>query len=291
MDCIRLRARNRHARAATSWARTYTAPVSDTTKSTVEAKPTERPTPPRTINLAIAAVGAQVVLSLIRSVLLWAYTGNLKQSVIDANKAKSAKDQQNLCGSTHAKGCLDVAHQVQVSLIELTVGSLLITVAILMCARKIRQGVRSGRTLFIVVSVVGSFIGFAGSPLTVLALGEGGPVPLLVFSGLAGLASLAVIVLLYLPESTKFFPQTERRSGSARGLGGLFAPRPRAQRKPLPASGLRSSAASRAAPRASAKGGVGAVRAKGRADEAAVARGAALARSRAKASKSRRTEL
>jgi len=255
-------------------------------------EPAERPALPRTINLALAAIGAQVALSLIRAGLLWLYRGELKQSLIDTNDSRSAKDKQVLCGSAHPKGCLDVAHQVSVSLIELTVGSILISLAVLMCARKIRSGVRSARMMLVVLSVVGSFVGFAGSPLSVLGLGSGGPVPLLVATGCAGLASLAAIVLLFLPESSTFLPRPTRGGAPSRGLGALFAPRPAAARKPLPASGPRSSAASRAAARTAAAPGTSAgARAKTRAEQAAVARGAELARSRAKASKSRRTEL
>jgi len=245
-----------------------------------------------TINLALAAIGAQIVLSLIRAGLLWVYTGDLKQSLIDTNDARSAKDKLVLCGSARPKGCLDVAHQVSVSLIELTVGSVVISLAVLMCARKIRQGVRSARTLFVVLSVVGSFVGFAGSPLSILALGSGGPLPLLLATGLAGLASLAAIIALFLRESSKFFPRPMRGGAPSRGLGAMFGPRAASERKPQPASGPRSNAGSGAAARTSpAQGNSAGARAKARSEEAAVARGAQLARSRAKASKSRRTEL
>ncbi|MFN2518735.1 MAG: hypothetical protein ABR604_06770 [Jatrophihabitantaceae bacterium] len=265
--------------------------MSDTSKPTVAGKPADGPEPPRTINLAIAAIYAQIALSVLRAGLLWAYTGSLKQSLIDANNTRSAKDKLVLCGSAHPKGCLDVAHQVQVSLIELTVGSILISLAVLMCARKIRHGVRSARTMFVVLSIIGSFVGFAGSPLSVLALGSGGPLPLLLVTGLAGLASLAAIIALFLSESTRFFPRPVRSGAPSRGLGGLFAPRPPAGDKTAPATGTRSTAGLRAPANETAKVANSGARAKGRADEAAVARGAALARSRAKASKSRRTEL
>lgn len=263
--------------------------MSDTSKATAVTKPTQRPELPRTINLALMAIGAQVMLSLVRAGVLWGYTGTLRQSLTDANAAKDKP--RELCGSAHPKGCLDVAHQVQVSLIELTVGAVLISVAVMLCARKIRQGVRSSRTVFAVLSVVGSFVGFAGSPLSIIALSGGGPVPLLVVTALAGLAALAAVVLLFLPESTRFFPRPGADPARP-GLGSMFRARPIKERKPPPATGPRSTAASRAAGRtAAAQRTPAGARAKLRADEAAVARGAQLARNRAKASKSRRTEL
>ena len=286
MDCIRLRARNRPARAATSWARTYTAPVSDTTKGTVEAKPTERPTPPRTINLAIAAVGAQVVFSLVRAGSMFGYTDQLSKLLVDSNT--KAKKPRSPYTSTQIA---DDLHRLRIN--GLWQG-LVVAAALLLLAFSLRRTSTASvtRWALLVVMVL------TGGPFTVIPA-RGLPLVPQVAPVFAGIASIVAIVALFLPDSRRYFKAVSaarlaasgRTASPGRGLGGLFAPRPRAERKPLPASGLRSSAASRAAPRASAKGGVGAVRAKGRADEAAVARGAALARSRAKASKSRRTEL
>jgi hypothetical protein len=134
-------------------------------------------------------------------------------------------------------------------------------------------------------------------PFAVLP-GRGLPVVPQVAGVLSGVACIAAIVLLFLPESRAYFKAisalraaaTGRAAAPSRGLGSLFAPRPAAARKPPPSSGLRSSAASRANARVTKGGTAAGARAKIRSDEAAVARGAALARSRAKASKSRRTE-
>jgi hypothetical protein len=110
--------------------------------------------------------------------------------------------------------------------------------------------------------------------------------------------------MLFRAESQRFFDLVSPRAargaagaaGAARpGLGSLFRPRPPADRRPpangkapssgkaSPATPLRSSAESRAAGRLA--------KAKSRNDAEAVARGATMARNRAKASKSRRTDI
>lgn len=255
--------------------------MSDTTKSTVEAKPGEPATPPRTIKLAIAAICVQLSFALMYAVSEWPLGAELRRSLIDTNKGK--KTPTPLCGNRPGKGCLDAAKSVRALQIETTLGTVLVAIAIALFVRRIRRGIRSGRTGYTAISLISVVVGFAGSPLSIMAVTYSGPVLLRAFSVLAGAAALAAIVALFLPESTRFLPKPVRGRG-----GGLFAPRPR---KPLPPTGLRSSAASRAADPAATKGSASGARAKDRTDEAAIARGAALARSRAKASKSRRTEL
>jgi hypothetical protein len=106
---------------------------------------------------------------------------------------------------------------------------------------------------------------------------------------IAGFASVAVIVLLFRPDATQFFaarsPRPAAAAGRPAGLGGLFRPGPPRERKPAPTTGVRSTAASRAEARLDKV-----AKAKSRNDAEAIARGAELARSRAKAAKSRRSE-
>jgi hypothetical protein len=147
--------------------------------------------------------------------------------------------------------------------------------------------------LYVAVSVFGAFVGFVGSPIAITAAFSGGPAVSRIVTTLAAAAAVAGLVLVFLPESRRYFDQVSPRpkAGEGRpGLGSLFRPRPPVQRKPPPASGLRSSAASRAQAKVANAAGSSGSRSKARAHEAAIARGAELARSRAKASKSRRTE-
>jgi hypothetical protein len=250
------------------------------------------------IRLAILAAYAQVGFAVLYALLLWPLADHLRHSVLSTNADKDKPDL--LCSEHPGKGCLDAAKLVRSTQIQLGLGTLLVAVVIVFAARRMQKGVRSGRTMYIIVSVIGALVGFNASPLSILSIVAAGLGPLRVVSALGAIAGLAAIALLFTPEARAYFPAAVRKGADGRPRGGLFAPRPPAQRKPAPASGLRSNAASRANARLvkdAAAGGrpsgvrASGVRAKGRADEAAVARGAALARSRAKASKSRRTEL
>jgi cytochrome c oxidase subunit IV len=103
---------------------------------------------------------------------------------------------------------------------------------------------------------------------------------------LVGIAALATLVLLFVPSSAAYFracrAATMPAGATARpGLSGLFGgrrpPRPAPATAPVTTSAATSKAPSRA-------------KAKVRADAEAIARGAELARTRAKATKSRRSE-
>ena len=265
--------------------RTYTSPVIEMTKATDAAQPAERPVPPRTINLAIAAVCAQVAFAALYAILMWPLGDALRRSVIDANA--KLKKPKLLCDVQPGKGCLDSAKVTHSFQIQTTIGTVLIAAMIVLVAMRVRRGIRSGRTLYIAISVLSAFVGFVGSPLAISAAISAGPVLLRIATTLAAVSAVAALVLLFLPQSRSYFDQVSPRPqrGEAR-QGGLFRPRPPAQRTP-PAT-ARSSAASRAQAKDSNPGS----RSKTRATEAAIAHGAELARSRAKAaSKSRRTEL
>jgi hypothetical protein len=255
------------------------------TKASVEAKPAGRPVPPRTINLVIAAVCVQVVFLLIRAGSMFGYTDELRRLLVDSNK--KAKKPVNPYGPSQIAD--DLHHLRTNGLVQ----GVVVSVALLLLAFSLRRPSTAGITRWglLVVMVL------TGGPLTIIPA-HGLPIVPQVSLVLAGLASIVAIVALFLPDSRNYFKAigaarlaaSGRTATPGRGLAGLFTPRPAAERKPPPASGLRSTAASRANARVAAKGGAAGTRAKVRSDEAAVARGAALARSRAKASKSRRTE-
>jgi hypothetical protein len=259
------------------------------TKATNPDQPAERPVPPRTINLALAAVCGQVVFAVIYAALLWPFGDKLQRAVISANADKAKPNP--LCDAHPGTGCLDAAKTVHSFQIQTAIGTLLVAAAIVFIALRVLKGIRSGRTMYIIVSAMGAFVGFVGSPLAITAAFSSGPVVPRIVTTLAAASAVAALVFLFLPESGRYFGQASprpRASDARPGLGSLFRPRPPAQRPP-PVPGLRPSAASRAkAPDTGAGSGS---RSKVRTQEAAVARGAELARSRAKASKSRRSEL
>ncbi|PZS14039.1 MAG: hypothetical protein DLM57_15325 [Pseudonocardiales bacterium] len=290
--------------------------MSDTTKGSVEAEPADRPTPPRTINLATAAVCVQIGFALLYAALQWPLGNQLRRAVTTSNNQK--KTPSPLCDAHPGKGCLDPAKAVHSFQTQTAISTLLVVVVIVYVLLRIRKGIRSARTVYVAVSLVGVVVGFAGTPLALLAVISSGPVAPRAVTTAAAAGAAAAIVLLFLPESRGYFDRMSprRKPGQARaGRGSLFRPPAASDKVPAvglrkgaapavglrkgaaPGVGLRKNAALPAAPpaaaraEAAAQGTSAGPRAKVRSDEAAVARGAALARSRAKASKSRRTEL
>ena len=54
------------------------------TDTTGSPKPIS-PTPPRTVQYALYAIGAQVVLTVVNALMLWGYTSQLKALLVTAN--------------------------------------------------------------------------------------------------------------------------------------------------------------------------------------------------------------
>jgi hypothetical protein len=128
-----------------------------------------------------------------------------------------------------------------------------------------------------------------GSPFQIIPA-RGWPVPIQIALVAAGVMSLAAIVLLLLPESREYFRaigDARRAEYAAKTGRGPAQPRPslRSMLTAKPTVSLDKPEA-RDAARAQQRG----ARAKSRVESEAVARGAQLARERAKASKSRRTD-
>ncbi|MEP7179458.1 MAG: hypothetical protein ABI775_10240, partial [Pseudonocardiales bacterium] len=137
----------------------------DMTKAADAEQPAERPGPPRTINLATAAVGAQVAFALLYAALLWLLGDRLQRSVLTANADR--KKPELLCDAHPGKGCLDAAKTVHSFQTQTSIGTVLIAALIVFVALRMRKGIRSGRTLYVAVSVVGAFVGFVGSPIAI----------------------------------------------------------------------------------------------------------------------------
>jgi hypothetical protein len=274
--------------------------VSDTTKSSADsAKPTP-PTPPRTINLAIAAVCAQVLFTMIRVASMYGYTDQLSALLVKSNR--DAKHPKNPYGPSQIAHDL---HQVRTnSLLQ----GLVVGVALLLLAYSLRRssaGITRWALLIVMV--------MTGGPFSIIPA-RGFPVVPQTMAVLAGAASIVTIVMLFMPDSRQYFRAVStRRTGATVEagaaprpslLGSLLRPQPRSQptAKALTAKAPTAKAPTAKAPTAKTPMGREAAepanlpapskvtKAKGRADAEAVARGAELARSRAKASKSRRTE-
>lgn len=236
---------------------------------------------PRTIQFALGAIVLQLSLAVLYAVLSWPLAKELHKAVIKSNNQQSKP--KVLCGTTRPSGCLDVdktVHAIQRSTLIIT---LVIGALIILLLPRLRKGLRTGRTFYAALTVISGLLGFSASPLSVIALFSGGPAVPRVVAVLGALASIAAIAALFLKESQAFFNQhSPNPLGPRPGLGSLFRPRPPRQ-APERVPDMRSTP-NRGENRAPA-------RAKSRNDAEAIARGAALARSRAKASKSRRTDV
>jgi hypothetical protein len=241
----------------------------------------DAPAPPRSMQLALGAIIVQLVLAAVYAILSWPLANQLHDAVIKSN-AKQKKPKV-LCGATRPGGCLDVdktVHAIQRSTLIITV---VIGLLIIFLMPRLRKGVRSSRTFYVAVTIISAMLGFSASPLSLVAVFSGGPVAPRVIAVLGAIASVIAIVALFVRESQRYFAQRSPNPlGPRPGLGSLFRPRPQAPR-PDRVPGMRSNP-NRGENRPAA-------RAKSRNDAEAIARGAALARSRAKANKSRRTDV
>jgi hypothetical protein len=261
---------------------------------------------PRSIDLVVAAIAAQIVCCLVRALSLRGFTGELTQWLIDSNKdAKKPKNPYTAA---------DIAHDLsQLRSGALMQGIVISVLLALLAAMMRRQSGGAGAARWGVIAV----IILTSGPFYVMPV-SGWPAVPKVAGVLMGVSSIAAIVLLLVPSSMKYFRdvrEANRPAGAATagqagrpggmGLGSLFAPRPRgggglfAPRIPQANGTARESKATGAsAPSdATAPSDSAAARtrskpkAKLRTDEAAIARGASIARNRAKAAKSRRTEV
>lgn len=238
-----------------------------------------RPQPPKipiplTIHLATIAIAVQIVFTLVRALALRGYSSQLTSWLIDMNhKAKNPVKDYNATRVAH-----DLAQLRSGALIQALVLSA--ALAILAFSLRRARGASGARWALIIILVLTSgplaVVPVSGWPLLPKAAGVG-----------MGVASIVVIVLILLPASMAYFracKEATRPAGAAPrpGLAALFRPRPPANAQRPSSPPPASSAAREALPvRRTPK-------AKVRADAESAAKGAELARARAKASKSRR---
>lgn len=238
--------------------------------------PTKIP-PPRTINLLCWAMGLMIVLNFVQAFLLLGWTDTLKAYVITSNA--NAKTPQDPFDAVHAVYQLRQGAFVTAALYG-------VMLALLIFAFRRTRSASASRWAVLIIFL------YTLLPFRIIPA-SGEPVPVQIAAVAVGVLSIAVLVLIFLPkESIAYFRACreanvppDRRGQPRPGLGSLFAPRPRqaatSVRRTAPAESVRRPAETRpAVPKAKAKV---------RTDSEAIAKGADLARARAKASKSRRT--
>ena len=264
--------------------------MSDTTETPDDAGVPAYPTVPRTVNLAIAAVAAQVFFLLVRSLAVLGFSDELQRLLIKSNKDLKNDNKNKKAVSEYVFGSHDVLHDLHSLRVSYVWQGAILAVALLLLAWSLRRASTASvtRWALLIVMVI------TASPLQVIPP-HGWPVLIQVGFVGSGVASIAAIVLLFLPESRAYFhgindvrrAEYQVKTGATAG-----APRPtlRSMFAPRPAPGgvsLDKPEAKAARERVQQPG----ARAKSRSEAESVARGAQLARERAKAaSKSRRTE-
>jgi hypothetical protein len=274
-------------------------------RATAPALPsrTKEPAPsvpiPLSIQLATMAVVADIVFTLVRGVSIRGYTGELTRWLIDSNNKATGKNKKTPYTAA------DIAHDLSQLRNGILIQGVVVCLALAILAVSLRRarGAGGARWALLIIIVLTS------GPLAVVPI-AGFPAVPQIAGVLMGVASIASIILVLVPQSTRYFRATKAATrpegapvrpglgalfggrgaagGAGAGRGSLFGPRPAAKSaaasrgSSAPASGT-SSADDDNLARPKAK-------AKVRAETDSIAKGAELARTRAKASKSRRTE-
>jgi hypothetical protein len=243
---------------------------------------------PRTVDLAVLAIGLEVVFTMVRALSLRGYTSQLSQWLIDSNNKATGKNHKANYSAS------DVAHDLAQLRSGVLLQSVIVSIALVILGVSLRRvrGASGARWAVLIVIVLTS------GPLAVVPV-HGWPTVPKVAGVLMGAASIAVIVLIVLPRSMNYFRDCKiasRGEGAAPGLAGLFGPRSATARRGAASGAAAADRAKRPAAQsqphtAEATNPARArSKAKVRADADAVAKGAELKRERQKASKSRKID-
>jgi hypothetical protein len=274
---------------------------------------------PRQVQGAVAALGASALAALIAAISLFGQRAWLTSEQKKANHKtlvsamNDARDKAKHAGKSAAdiQAAIDKArldtnkkfpslhHQVSQQQSGALIGTIIVVVAIAVLAFSVYRGRYWSRWGVVAFWLLASFTGTVVGVGTVLSVGSSVPAAFKVPAFLAGAFLVVAVVLVNFRVSTEYFALTKPvRSTDMPQRRGLFAPR-------TPPEGGRAGRAAAAAARTNAAKGVLTSSAASRgeayverqrskkrasANQESIARGADLARSRAKASKSRRIE-
>ncbi len=185
----------------------------------------DRVSPPRMIVFAFAALIANVVVSIANAALLWGHQGYLRNELFKSNK-KATKNKKNY-SLDGGPGLDKLNHDLHSGLTVGLVQTVIFGLLLVLLAVNFRRGKGWGRWATVLVLLI-----VVQAPFRLLSLGGHAPIMIRAGSALIGLTGLAVIVLLFLPESSQYFAATRGvktgASGAApMGLRNIFAPRPR----------------------------------------------------------------
>ncbi len=183
--------------------------------------------PPRMINLAFAALIANVVVSIANAALLWGYQGYLRGQLIKSNNKLKTTDKHKKDYSDTAQGLHNLNHDLHSGLTVGLVQTAVFGLLLVLLAVNFRRGKGWARWATVLVLLI-----VVQAPFRLLSIGGHAPIMMRAGSALIGLTGIAVIVLLFLPESSRYFAATRGAkagtTGAApMGLRNIFAPRPR----------------------------------------------------------------
>jgi heme/copper-type cytochrome/quinol oxidase subunit 4 len=269
----------------------YTAPVSDSTDDAAPGEPvkltkapaaadgTALPAPPRTLLVSAAALVLSGVFAVIGALALLGAKPWIKDTF-----RKSDLKAKPVINPTPGK----LADQTHTLIQGQIVSNIVLMLVLVLLAVNVRRGRHWSRWAVVAIFVLGTFTGTLAGLFSVLSMFNSDARGFHLGGGLAALSLIVAVIAVNLAPSTRYLALTKPVRPAGRparpGLGGMFsprrpaAPRPTSTRAPRPAASAGNPAAAKS-------------KAKVRSDEAAVAKGAELARTRAKASKSRRTDV
>lgn len=174
------------------------------------------PPRPLTVERAYWAALVWVAVSVIGSLSLWLHKSYVRTSLIDANKKAKKPQDFSIAGK------LD--HAVNSSLIYGTVQMVVIGAIIVLGAVSLRRGRSWSRWVLLILAVVPVF----GTGVLVQLIGGitvHAPADYKVLAVLAGLLALAIVVLLLLPDTLRWFGAL-RAARTGQPLGTAPARRP-----------------------------------------------------------------
>ena len=175
--------------------------------------------------LAFAALIANVVVSIANAALLWGYQSYLRSELFKSNAKLKAGDKHIKDYSNTPQGQHNLNHDLHsgltVGLVQTTIFGLLLV----LLAVNFRRGKGWARwaTALVLLIVV-------QAPFRLLSIGGHAPIAIRLGSALVGITGLAVIILLFLPESSRFFATVRglkvgTTGAQPMGLRSLFGPR------------------------------------------------------------------
>lgn len=247
---------------------------------------------PRSINIAVAGLGLSVLGLLMQAIGYSTSTTWLHGQLVKAYKDSTNKPSQTLAQYVHDQSS-SIPHSVWIQ------NGLISAVLLLLAYSLRRTRSASGSRWALLVVFVLTYM-----PFNLLRLSGGAPKVLEIGYIAAGVGSvIAIVYVFFIKRSQLYFRECRLAvnpnlaNAPAPGLGSLFTRRGRDQARQQALAAQQAKVASKAAttgapPTSLTKTNGSATRAKAkvRADSEAIAKGAELARSRAKANKSRRTE-